>query len=135
MGARVKPTRVKFAKLDGRAPLIVVPARVNGHGGLRFLLDTGASHSCVTPRLVARLELQTSGEATALGAGGELSLDLTRIDTLRIGAAEVHGLTVAIVDVDHVAKLVKRIDGVVGNDFLRRFLVTLDYKKRTVTLQ
>jgi predicted aspartyl protease len=131
----VKPTAVKFARLRADAPLIVVPARVNGQGPLRFLLDTGASHSCITPQLVERLGLESRGQTTALGAGGELSLSLTEIATLRVGAAEVHGLTVAIVDVSHVAKLVRRIDGVVGNDFLRRFVVTLDYRKNKVTLK
>jgi predicted aspartyl protease len=131
----VKPTAVKFAPLRAQAPLIVLPARVNGRGPLRFLLDTGASHSCLSPRLVARLGLASHGATTALGAGGELSLSLTRIETLEIGKAKAHGLTVAIVDVEHVARLVRRIDGVVGNDFLRRFVVTLDYRHRKLTLR
>jgi predicted aspartyl protease len=126
---------VKFAKFRAGAPLIVVPARVNGSAPLRFLLDTGASHSCITPQLVEHLGLRSKGETTALGAGGELSLQLTRIETLQVGAAQVHGLTVAIVDVSHVAKLVRRIDGVVGNDFLRRFVVTIDYRRNKVTLR
>jgi predicted aspartyl protease len=129
----VKPVSVKFGKLNPRAALIVLPVRVNGKGPLRFLLDTGASHTCVTPRLVERLGLTTMGQATALGAGGELSLRLTYIDTLRIGRAEVTSLTVAIVDITHVSQLVSRVDGVVGNDFLKRFVVTLDYRKRKVT--
>jgi predicted aspartyl protease len=129
----MRKTTVTFAQVNASAPLIVVPARVNGIGRLRFLLDTGASHSCVTPRLVERLGLVEQGGATALGAGGELQLKLARIESLSVGKATVRNLTVAIVDVDHVSKLVKRLDGVLGNDFMRRFVVTLDYKKGKAT--
>jgi predicted aspartyl protease len=129
----LRKTTVNFAQVSAAAPLIVVPVRVNGVGRLRFLLDTGASHSCVTPRLVKRLGLTAHGDAMALGAGGELKLSLARIDSLSVGKATVKSLTVAIVDIDHVAKLVKKVDGVLGNDFMRRFVVTLDYKKGKAT--
>jgi hypothetical protein len=129
----VKSVSVKFAKVDPAAPLIVVPAKVNGLGRLRFLLDTGASHTCVTPQLVKKLGITTRGKATALGAGGEMILEIAGIESLSVAGAEVRRLTVAVVNVDHVAKLTKRIDGVVGNDFLRRFVVTIDYRRGRVT--
>jgi predicted aspartyl protease len=124
---------VKFAKLDRRAPLIVVPAKVNGVGRLRLVLDTGATHSVVTPQLVERLGLVVHGSATAMAAGGTMNLAIVRIDSLEVAGAVVRRLTVAVVNVDHVAKLTRKIDGVVGNDFLRRFKVTIDYRKSTVT--
>ncbi len=126
---------VKFAKLDRRAPLIVVPVTVNGVEGLRFLLDTGASHSCVSPQLVDRLGLVSRGNATALGAGGTMSLSIVRIATLELAGIVVKRLTVAVVNVDHVVKLTRHIDGVVGNDFLKRFVVTLDYKQSKVSFR
>ncbi|MBL8956357.1 MAG: clan AA aspartic protease [Myxococcaceae bacterium] len=125
--------RVKFAKIDKQAPLIVVPAKVNSLGRLRFLLDTGATHSCVTPQLVERLGVYSHGNAMALGAGGTMNLELVRIDSLEVGGAVVKRLTMAIVNVDHVSKLTRRIDGVLGNDFMKRFKVTIDYAKATVT--
>jgi predicted aspartyl protease len=130
----VKPVTVKFTKGSRAAPLIVLSTRVNEVGPLRFLLDTGASHTCIAPQLVQRLALDLRGRAQALGAGGELDLQLTRIDSLSIGAATVRRLTVAVVDVDHVTKLLRRIDGVVGNDFLKHFVVTIDYRRGTLRL-
>ena len=35
--------------------------------------------------------------------------------------------------VDHVAQLTKRIDGVLGNDFMKRFVVTIDHRRGRVT--
>lgn len=134
MWRAVKIRTVKFAKVDPQAPLIVVPAKVNGVGRLRFLLDTGASHTCVTPQLVKRLGLPTKGQAVALGAGGELNLELASIESLNVGGAEVTQLTVAIVDVAHVTKLTKRLDGVVGNDFMKKFVVTIDHGKSQISL-
>jgi predicted aspartyl protease len=134
----VKARRVRAVKLarpiSTSAPLLVVPVRVNGSGPLRFLLDTGASHSCVSPQLAERLGLARRGRATALGAGGALELRLAAVESLRVGPAEVKALTVAIVDIAHVEQLVRGLDGVLGNDFLRRFVVTLDYRKGTVKL-
>lgn len=130
----MKTATVKFAKVAPEAPLIVVPVKVNGVGRLRFLLDTGASHTCLTPQLVEKLGLVTKGKADALGAAGAMSLALTSIDSLAVGGAEVRKLTVAIVNIDHVTKLTKRLDGVLGNDFMRRFVVTIDWKKSRVKL-
>ena len=135
MSVSVKRASVKFAKVNPRAPLIVLTAKVNGRGRFRFLLDTGASHSCVTPHVVSKLKLSDHGKAEALGAGGEMSLALTKIESLSVGAAEVRNLTVAVVDVSHVTKLTKRLDGVVGNDFMRKFRVTIDYKKSRVSFE
>ena len=133
MSQSVKRASVKFAKVNPQAPLIVVSAKVNGKGRFRFLLDTGASHSCVTPHLVERLKLELQGKAEALGAGGEMSLQLTRIESLSVGSAEVKNLMVAIVNIEHVTKLTKRLDGVVGNDFMRKFVVTIDHQKSRVS--
>lgn len=129
----MKHATVKFAKVDPTAPLVVLTAKVNGVGRLRFLLDTGASHTCVSPQLVKRLRLQTKGKAQALGAGGALTLELATIRSLSVGGAEVRDLTVAVVDVDHVAKITKRLDGVVGNDFMHQFVVTIDPHASTVS--
>lgn len=129
----MKRGAVKFAKLNAQAPLIVVPVRLNGRGLQRFLLDTGASHSCVTPQLAKRMKLVPKGAGTALGAGGALQLQLAALGSLSVGGLTVKRLTVAIVDLDHVRQLTSRIDGVLGNDFMKRFAVTIDFPNSTVS--
>src|SRR5258705_9953801 len=57
----VPPVEPQFAiatRLD-RAGRIVVPVYIDDHGPYRFLLDTGATHSAVSHRLVQELHLVT----------------------------------------------------------------------------
>jgi predicted aspartyl protease len=51
------PTRID------RIGRIVVPVMINGQGPFRFIVDTGASHSTVSPQLAARLGLTPTTEA------------------------------------------------------------------------
>src|SRR5258708_6048524 len=55
-------------RLD-RIGRIVVPVMINGQGPFRFIVDTGASHSVVSPALAAKLGLTpTPQTATLLNA-------------------------------------------------------------------
>src|SRR5512142_2772867 len=38
---------------------VVVPVTINGQGPFRFIVDTGANHSTISPQLVQALKLQT----------------------------------------------------------------------------
>src|SRR5256885_14841188 len=38
---------------------VVVPVTINGKGPFRFIVDTGANHSTISPQLVQALKLET----------------------------------------------------------------------------
>src|SRR3984957_10417296 len=70
------PTRID------RIGRIVVPVMINGQGPFRFIVDTGASHSVVSPALAAKLGLTPTPAAAILVNG-------------MTGTAQVPGVTIA----------------------------------------
>src|SRR5947208_13382003 len=85
-------------RIGRRAPLIVVPARLNGRAGFRFVIDTGAASTLVTPRIAHLVSIEREGEARAVGAGGSVEAWHGRLDSLRIANQEATDLTVTVVD-------------------------------------
>lgn len=121
-----------------RKPLLIVPAEVNGHGPFQFVLDTGASASAISPELAARLEITSApGQTEGLGAGGSVSLSLAKLESLRVGQAPSHGLTVIVPEM--LAPLGEavgtRLDGIAGYDYLRNFRLTIDYPQGRLILE
>jgi predicted aspartyl protease len=92
----------------------LVDARVNGFPAV-LLLDTGAEHSLLDRNFAQRLGLRPVAEASLERPYSSEKLRLTDDLTAGSGALEVH------------------IDGVLGNDFLCKFRVTLDYSAGSVT--
>jgi clan AA aspartic protease (TIGR02281 family) len=98
----------------------------------RFLVDTGASLTLVSPALARAagigerhgaptLELQT--------VGGRAAGRSTRIHSIRLGEAEARDVEALIVDPG------PGLDGILGNTFLGRYVVTLDADASTLGLR
>jgi len=116
---------------------IVVRVVVNGKGLYSFGVDTGSQEMIVTPDLASELGLVAAGKRIESGAGPvEMTNVLTRLSSVAIG-----GLVVRDLPADEVALpegLVHRepgltIRGLIGIDFLRRFVTTVDYASETLT--
>ncbi|HZO88365.1 MAG TPA: aspartyl protease family protein [Chthonomonadaceae bacterium] len=123
------PTRVPLDFVHGYC---VVPVYVNGQRrASRFLLDTGAASTTLSRPLSRRLRLRLGARITNYSGLGNFASRLTRIQSLRVGGAELRSLPVdAVTDnaLDSLAAAVgEHLDGILGNDFLRAFQMTLDY--------
>ena len=59
----------------GRGYAVVGPVAIEGQGGLRFLFDTGAEASVISPRAAARLGLKPQYRTEVVTAGGALLVD------------------------------------------------------------
>lgn len=72
---------------EDRSGRILAAVHVNGRGPYRFIIDTGANRSAVSPRLVADLGLQPSvaGVLQTHGVTGEASLPAVDVAELRAG--------------------------------------------------
>src|SRR5262249_35158198 len=78
---------------------VVVAATVNGKGPFRFIVDTGATHSTVSPALVRALGLKPT-ETPAIvvnGITGTAQVFAVTLDTLQTGDLAVDGLVVPVV--------------------------------------
>ena len=78
---------------------VVVPVMVNGQGPFRFIVDTGANRSTISPQLVRTLSLTpTEGSTvTVNGITGSAQTVYVAVDSLRAGDLLIDGTTLPVV--------------------------------------
>lgn len=132
--AKPDPSDMLFAaptQLD-RVGRIVVPVLIDGKGPFRFLIDTGADGSMISPALVRALGLvpgQIANEEVQ-GTTGIEQLPCVAIDDLRIGSIEKHGLRMPV---SHTPVLIG-LDGILGLAGFGAVRVTVDFRRNTVAI-
>jgi len=130
----VPPVEPQFAiatRLD-RAGRIVVPVYIDDHGPYRFLLDTGATHSAVSDRLVEELHLVTdTGPALVVhGVTGLVSTQACTFETLRFGSITYPHPRLPVLG----GFVLEGLDGILGMDFLANKRITADFTHDRVTV-
>jgi predicted aspartyl protease len=120
----------------GEAALLV-PVYLNGEGPFDFVIDTGATLSCVDNALARRLALDEQDGSVGVGAsaGGVGQIRLVDLDSLRVGEARVTGLRVCMLDLRHARQVGVEAQGLLGLNFLRAFRVTFDFASNTVIFE
>ncbi len=115
---------------------IYLTATLNGHGPFTFVLDSGGDY-IVTPEVAAALQAKSSGGLQLQGVGSATEgAAFAHIDSIAIGNAIVRNqytLVLPIATGFGVAEGL-HIDGMVGHQFLARFLTTIDYANSKLTL-
>lgn len=115
--------------------LILLQVQVNDSQPLWFILDTGSSASVINARLVKELGLSSQGKVKADSSGGDIEAELIPGVSLKLSGARVEGLTVGSMQLDTFAPVMGRaIGGVIGHDFIRQFVVEIDYAGKTISL-
>lgn len=106
---------------------ILVRALLNHTEPVSLLLDTGASHTMLTPRIAQRLRIAVTASTprgTIMVADGQRQeVPLVRLAALQVGHVTVQRLPVVIFDLLPQASA---IDGLLGVDFLGQFTMTFD---------
>lgn len=127
--------RLTTVPLEDAGPLMLVPVEVNGHPG-RFILDTGAALSVVTPAAVERLglDLDEWTATTLRGVGGVERRRNAIPRSLSLGGVALHRRALAADQTLRVATMAVPADGLLGRDFLFGFDLDLDPAGRTLSL-
>jgi clan AA aspartic protease (TIGR02281 family) len=118
--SRTDETTVRLQRLGGNW---VAQVRVNDTQVARFLVDTGASTCVISPGLAATLNIRPDRQAPPVPLqtiSGLTRGQLVSIASLRVGEVEAEDV-IAVVH-----PLGSSMDGILGNTFLARFMVTLD---------
>lgn len=128
---------VAFVLAGPGGAALVVPVHINGRGPFQFVLDTGATITCVDDALATTLSLpDVRGVAgTAASVGGQGTVRLVSVDSMSIGAVRAHELQACVVDLEHLGGMGLELDGLVGLNVLREFRVTLDFERNILTLE
>ena len=116
-------------------------ARINGIKG-RFILDTGASNSCVGFEGIEKFKLQVQETDTkAAGAGAvDMETKLSTQNSLKIKDWNYRAMSLVIFDLTHVNTALEQqsehhIDGILGADILEKGKGIIDYKKKRLYLK
>jgi predicted aspartyl protease len=129
-------TSIKF-DLIGNRPFFNVT--LNGKRPLRFVLDTGASFSLISDEAARALgisPLAAGGEGRAIGGNGSFPLVYGLLQSMEIGGAKIENVPVYIRGIPQApdAPPEAKYDGYIGLSLISNYLMTIDYKERTLTL-
>jgi len=116
-----------------------VQVSINGSSKQWFILDTGCAGTSVIAREYAqRVGLKGGAEATShLGAGEGVQVGVATVSdvTLDVGGAAMEAPELRIFPLAHVAPFEgRRVDGLLGQDFLERNVVEIDYASRRIRI-
>lgn len=114
----------------------VNPAEQFSHqGSTRYwVLDSGASMSVIDADYAKELQLLQQGRIKGHGFGDLFTLSFTTLPAYRVGSILFDPQTVYVVKNLTAQSYEPEIAGILGYDFLSRFVVELDYSEKTVTL-
>lgn len=108
-------------------------AEINGIPG-RFILDTGASNTCVGIDRSSFFELiSENSEIKAAGAGAtDMATMVSKNNTIRIGEWSRTRQQVVLFDMVHVNQALvlheaPEVDGIIGADLLKKARAVIDY--------
>ena len=124
-------TAVRFDLDDEGAVVVIV--QIAGVGPFEFLIDSGSSHTSVTPGTAARLGARPVARTELVSAAGRRTAAVVPLGRVVLGAASVESLLATVADERLLARAGRHLDGVLGQDFLRRFVYTIDYRRRRLT--
>jgi predicted aspartyl protease len=125
-----------FLTLFDAHPVVKVQLGSNGHQEkLFFLVDTGCTSTMIDTKTAKRLCLIVGAESyTGIGAYSQFITHKAELPWLSLGPIEEHHLPVQIMDLSN-ANFVGDIDGILGVDFWKKYLLTLDYGRNEIELR
>ena len=117
--------------LRDRIGRIWAPVLINGQGPFRLVLDTGASHSALTPRVATILGIATDERHTATlrGATGSVTVPMVPIESLEVGELLMQPRRLPI-----VPDALGGAEGVLGTDGLDNKRIFIDFRHDKITI-
>ncbi len=111
---------------------VVVPVKINGQGPFRFIVDTGASHSTISPTAANALGLTSTTLPTIVldGITGSTTVAAVTIDRLETGALLLERTAMPVVWVPVLAGA----DGILGAAGLTSQSLLVDFEHNKVSI-
>ena len=132
-------TRVRLQTLPTNHYVVVTT--FNGIEG-RFILDTGASNTCVSSELTAQFHLNAkpSEEKASSASANELDTEVAHHNELMIGSWYSQRRSVVLFNMQAVnhalQKLdIENVDGIIGADVLKSTKAVIDYNNNWLYLK
>lgn len=119
--------------------LVIVPVKLNDSVNLRFILDTGVRTTLINECAVANQNISQAREVSIRAFGGldELNAVVLSNVSLSLPGISGRGLSLLVLD-DELLNLSEHlgteVHGVLGYDFLRHFVIEINYHKRRINV-
>ena len=118
-----------------------INATINGIKGV-FILDTGASNSCVDFEAIETFKLQAEDSIVKAAGAGAIDMDTktSKKNKIKIGKWKNNKVVLVLFNLTHVnTALIKHnarpVDGIIGADILKKAKAIIDYQKKYLYLK
>ncbi len=118
-----------------------IKATLNGVKGL-FILDTGASNSCVGLDAIDTFKLKAKDSLIKAAGAGATDMDTktSKKNKLKIGKWKHNKVILVLFNLTHVNTALinhnsKPVDGIIGADILKKGSAVIDYEKKYLYLK
>lgn len=118
-----------------------IKATINGKKGV-FILDTGASNSCVGFEAIETFKLNAKDSLIkAAGAGAiDMETKMAKKNKVKIGKWSDNKIILVLFNLSHVNSALinhnsKPVDGIIGADILKKAKAIIDYQKKYLYLK
>jgi hypothetical protein len=111
--------------------LIVVPGRIGNLKGLRFILDTGCTHSTVDRRLARELVVRLSPKRVFEFAK-LVQMESGVFSEVEFGSTHLTDVPLLVTDLSHVSEFADNADAIIGSDLLSLGNFSIDYDSKRV---
>ncbi|MEZ5957331.1 MAG: retropepsin-like aspartic protease [Hyphomonadaceae bacterium] len=118
------------ATRSDRLGRVVAPVTVNGQGPFRFIVDTGANRSALSPELAARLGLTPHGAENVHSVHGVSVAPLVNIDRLQYGEVSLNAAALPMLGGDVLAGQ----DGLLGVDGMSGRRLRMDFERNCIEI-
>ncbi|SFZ90666.1 Aspartyl protease [Flaviramulus basaltis] len=118
-----------------------IKATINGKKGL-FILDTGASSSCVGFEAIDTFKLKAEDSIIKAAGAGAINMDtkMSKKNKVKIGKWSNNKVVLVLFNLTHVNTALinhnsKPVDGIIGADILKKGKAVIDYEKKYLYLK
>ena len=134
-----KETTVEF--VITKSNHVQIECEVNYVSGI-FLVDTGASNSCINYLSASKfnLEFKKSNEIASSATNKINETYHSKNNILKIEDCKKANFDIVLFDMTFINNSLKEkgiedVDGIIGNDILKEFNAIIDFKKKTISLK
>ncbi len=121
--------------LELQGNVAFVKASIGNSGSLDMVLDSGTIRTTLDEAVATKLGLDLSMKAQSSGARGMQEISIVKDLPLRFGGLEITEPLTLAYPLEFVSKRIGRhVDGIIGVEFLHRYVVELDYPGRQVRI-
>jgi predicted aspartyl protease len=126
---RYASDEVSFELVSGY--LVVVDGSIGPLHGLKFVLDTGATHSAVSSKVADQLDLQRL-TGKVFNIDKTVKTEWAAIPEVEFGPIRASQVPVMVTNLDYFKSLASHVDAVMGLDLLRQKNFSIDFADKKV---